>query len=319
MNLSQLDLPVSYVLSAAVQSKIDPTRTLTLRNRFAQDMNARFNKLKKVVKTAIIDRDCFGLNQPTTHADPQPPPDRAFAFPLSQEKVVTFMTWLRRQEQLGVLAILRHPQIGTSIEPAWTDIYINSAYGRGVTRARQELRRAGYAVPTLEQTGGLASAMMGPFHSQRVGVLYSRSFSSLRGITEAMDNQISQVLARGLIDGEGPRALARKLVATIDGTGSGTLGLTDTLGRFIPAQRRAEMLARTEMIRAHAQGQLQEMRNWGVEGVHVVVEWVAGGRNVCPACMALQGQTFSIDEAMNKIPLHPQCRCCWLPREKDEK
>jgi hypothetical protein len=78
--------------------------------------------------------------------------------------------------------------------------------------------------------------------------LFTRVFSDLKGITSAMDAQISRVLAQGIADGDGPALLARKLVATINGTKMGDLALTDTLGRFIPATRRAMILARTEII-----------------------------------------------------------------------
>ena len=92
-------------------------------------------------------------------------------------------------------------------------------------------------------------------------------------------------MSQGIANGDNPRLLARKIVATIDGKGAGELGLTDTLGRFIPAQRRAEIMARTEIIRAHHAATIQEYENWGVEGVHVQAEFVtAGDDRVCQQC-----------------------------------
>jgi len=152
-----------------------------------------------------------------------------------------------------------------------------------------------------------------------VGVLYSRVFEDLRGITTQMDTQISRVLSQGLIDGDGPRLLARKLVGTINGTGIGDLGLTDTLGRFIPARRRAEILARTEVIRAHHQATVQEYKNWRAENVYVVAEFLtAGDDRVCDRCAAIaaQGKTYTLEEIQNMIPVHPQCRCIALPVQK---
>jgi len=131
-----------------------------------------------------------------------------------------------------------------------------------------------------------------------------------------MDTQISRVLSQGLIDGDGPRLLARKLVATIDGTGMGELGITDTLGRYIPAKRRAEMIARTEVIRAHHLATIQEYRNWAVEGVRVKAEWKTAGltdARTCDECKELEGHVFSLDEIEKMIPKHPNCRCVALP------
>jgi SPP1 gp7 family putative phage head morphogenesis protein len=154
--------------------------------------------------------------------------------------------------------------------------------------------------------------MSGPFHADRVGLLYTRTFNGLKGITDAMDNQISQVLAQGLADGDNPRLLAKKLTSTISGP-FGDLGITDTLGRFIPAERRAQTLARTEVIRAHHQATIQEYKNWAAERVKVKAEWVTAGYNVCPECAALEGQVFKLTEIENMIPVHPNCRCVAIP------
>jgi SPP1 gp7 family putative phage head morphogenesis protein len=94
----------------------------------------------------------------------------------------------------------------------------------------------------------------------------------------------------------------------------GDLGITDTLGRFIPAQRRAEMLARTEIIRAHHLATIQEYRNWGVLGIYVKGEWkTAGDDRVCSQCASLEGNIYTLDEIESMIPLHPNCRCIALP------
>jgi len=143
--------------------------------------------------------------------------------------------------------------------------------------------------------------------------LYSRTFSDLKGITSAMDTQISRVLAQGIADGKHPRDLAKLLTKTISGP-MGDLGITDTLGRFIPAERRAKILARTEIIRAHHAATIQEYRNYEVEGVRVKAEWMtAGDGRVCGSCAALEGNVYSLDVIESKIPLHPQCRCIALP------
>ncbi len=110
---------------------------------------------------------------------------------------------------------------------------------------------------------------------------------------------------------------ARKLNAVIKGAG-GDLSLIDILGRFMPAERRAQILARTEIIRAHAEGQLQEFENWKVLQVNVKAEWITAGDNrVCPQCADLEGSIFTIEVARGMIPLHAQCRCAWIPFNVD--
>ena len=149
------------------------------------------------------------------------------------------MNWLNAQIDAGLLETINMQRIGEGVEQGWTNLYIQDSYRRGVLRGRYELQRAGYNIPALNEIGGIDGQLNTPFHIDRVGVLYTRTFEGLKGITSQMDTQISRILAQGLIDGDNPRTLARKLVATINGSGMGELGITDSLGRFIPAQWRA--------------------------------------------------------------------------------
>jgi len=307
-----------------VLNNYDPTRTTTLRAQFAAEMGRRFRSLRGIIRKAIIDQNCFGLTRqdelyllPSVYGTMNLPGHNAFTFPRSSDKVEGFMEWLGQQQEIGILE-MPGSQIGRGVEQAWTNKYIQSSYQKGIVRARQELRKAGYRsragdeIPALETGGQISAAFNQPFHADRVGLLYSRTFSGLKGITAAMDTQISRVLAQGIADGTHPRELAKLLTRTISGP-MGDLRIRDTLGRFIPAERRAKILARTEIIRAHAQATLQEARNWGVEGVMVKAEWVtAGDGRVCPDCAANEGKVFTLDEASSLIPYHPQCRCAFI-------
>ena len=300
----------------SVVSRYDPTRTTVLRRIFVADMRRRFKKIPRLITKSIVDQDYFGLNSTTedlksfgvTLA-------KDFAFSSSEEKADNFMSWLRTEEKKHLLQTVEVEQMGTSTRAAWTNRYVYSGYEKGVSRARQELRNGGYMVPSAMESGGLAMVMNQPVHADRVGILFSRVYRDLKGITDNMDSQISRVLAQGLIEGKNPVRLAKTLNSVILGGGA-SLGVTDTLGRFIPAMRRAETLARTEIIRAHHLGGIQEYRNWGLEGVEVQAEWVTAGYHVCPDCEALEGKIFTLDEIESMIPLHPNCRCCAIPVKK---
>ena len=305
-----------HPLTVNAEVQYDPTRTLTLRKAFESQMSKRFNLIARLVREAIVDRDVFGL-QPTTMALPNP---GAFNFPRSSDKVAGFMNWLRLQVQNEILDVTNSNLVGQSIDSAWTNKYIADSYKRGLQRARIELTRAGYTgIPNIEQTGGIDVLFNTPANIDRVGVLYTRVFNDLKGITTAMDTQISRVLSQGMIDGDGPRLLASKLNKIITGRGE-TLGITDTLGRYISPKRRAEMLARTEIIRAHHLGTMQEYKTWGVQGVTVKAEWrTAGDSRVCPQCQALEGTVHTLEQAQGMIPLHPSCRCMVLPYKVSAK
>ena len=307
-------------LTVMAQRNYDPTHTTALRNSFAKEMRKRFRALRGDVRDAIVNRDVFGLTSPENQAlvrnvtkHQQPGPGQ-FDFPRSSDKINAFMDWLKSRVDEGVLEVRQMQQVGQSIDNAWANTYIKDSYQRGVIRGRKEMRNARFNIPSLEKTGGINASMGGPFHADRLGVLYTRTFNELKGITDAMDQQISRVLTQGISDGDNPRKLAEMLNKTIKGGGA-DLGITDTLGRYIPAERRAQIMARTEIIRAHHKANIQEYRNWGVEGIKVKAEWItAGDQRVCARCetMALGGP-YTLNQIENEIPKHPQCRCVAIP------
>ena len=298
-----------------VNNKVDPTRTTTLRTAFSKDMKRRFVEICRGIATAVYEKDCFGLNENIHTLQVTPPDYQAFAFLSSAEKLEAFMKWLQQQVDKGLLSVSQFMQLGSFINKSWTGLYVLDAYKRGILRARMEMKKAGYDVPSIEETGGIMIAIGMLDHVENLGLLYTRTFNELKGVTNAMDQQISRILAQGLADGDSPLLLARKLVAVINGQGIGDLGITDSLGRFIPTMRRADMIARTELIRSFHIANIQEMRNWGVEGVYAEVEFrTAGDNRVCSRCQALEGKVYTLDEAEGVIPVHIGCRCMMLPQ-----
>lgn len=293
--------------------RIDPTKTLYLRKAFASDMYKRFRALRGAIRIGIVGEDCFNLNGIKVFVKPSPPGFKAFDFPRSSDKVSAFMEWLKTQEEAEILEVFESYQFGEAIEEAWTNKYIQSAYQRGLARAREELIKAKYKIPGIDKTGGIETAFYQPFHLDRVGLLYTRVFNDLKGITDAMDQQISRVLSQAMAEGRNPRQIAKLLTKTITGP-DGDLGITDTLGRHIPAQRRALLLTRSEIIRAHHQAMIQEYKNWGLEGIKIMAELkTSGDGTVCKECSGLEGEVYTLKEAENLIPVHPQCRCVALP------
>lgn len=299
-------------------SRYDPTKTTTLRNQYARKIKSKFKELAKTIKMAIVEQDCLALRpglpiRPFTfQTNMALPGEKAFDFPLSSQKIKSFMEWVNEQVENDILEI--HIPEGNR----WYDAYIQSAYRKGVTNARQQLIQFG--VPGIEKTGGIDVVLNSPFHINRLANLYMRNFAGLKGITAAMDTQISRVLARGLGEGRNPRQIAEMLNAVIFDMKK-DLGVKDAIGRFIPAGRRAEMLARTEIIRTHHQAMIEEYRAWAVEEVTVKAEWATAGDNrVCPECEDKEGKIYTLDEIQELIPFHPLCRCMALPVDtKKEK
>lgn len=273
---------------AAMRS--DPTRTKTLRNKYSAEMYKRFRELKGAIRHQLVELDGFGLKTNRGR----------FEFERSGEKVGAFMDWLREEQASGILGVSQGTPISRAAENSWQNVYIQGAYKSGVVQAASMLRKGGATVEDRWING----AFMRPIHADRVGVAYTRAFTDLRGITEEMDKQISRELARGLSEGEAPPAIASRINNRVD-----KVGLS-----------RARVLAQTETINAHAEASLNSYEEAGVEGVEVLAEFAtAGDAKVCPECAALEARVaadggWSLERARGVIPVHPRCRCAWLPQ-----
>lgn len=290
-----LEINEEILVNKAKILQFDPTRTLTLRKRFVADMEKRFKALSRLIAISIVNNDCFGLKESSNNLLLQSAVSpNEFKFDKNPAKINKFMDWLKQQEKDGVLELINRPGVFQADDKPWINTYIDTAYQRGIRRGREELRNQGVEIPDFgdkQLRDPIMVAFNQPVHAERVAMIYTRAFNDLKGITNAMDTQISRVLAQGLAEGRGPREIARSLVDRVDAIG----------------RARARTLARTEVIRAHHSANVQEYRNAGIQGVSVRVEWSTAGFKVCPVCAALQGKKFSLDEIEYMIPKHPNC------------
>ena len=275
---------------------IDPTKTATLRKRFERDAVKRFRELRRRIAKLII----------TEYQKPELI-GNVFEFPTSEQKVQAFNGWLKQQMRAGEIAILpADDRVGVPAG-AWANAYIDHSYQQGIRRARAELRAQGEFVPSFEGlppgVSQVQAAFNQPFHLDRVGLIYNRVYSDLEGISREMDKQLTRVLADGMASGISPLEMAQNMLDRVDKIGI----------------HRARLLARTEVIRAHHQANMQEYRNAGIAEVEVVGEWTtAGDSRVCPRCKKLDGKVFTLKAIENAIPLHPNCRCVAVPVLKDK-
>lgn len=298
--------------------RIDPTRTLSIRRAFEAEIVRRFRKLMELIDRAIVELDVLGLEPLGQHTELNTNamlPSRAFAFRRSDEKVAGFMNWFHGQVNEGVLGQKVGDPRKAVGNAAWANVYIDSSYKQGMARAEGELRRAGIT-PSGIPTGARLSvdAMFNlPIHADRVGLIYTRTYSELKGVTDSMEQTMSKVLAQGIADGKGPRQIARELKNRIEQAG-GDLAIVSSRGTPIRAVDRARMIARTETIRAHNVANINVYREAQLEGVVVQSEWLGTlDDRMCPDCASLNGKVFALSVIEAMIPLHPNCRCAAIP------
>lgn len=287
----------------------DPTRTKTLRRRYAQRLRGQFANLNTAIREAVRERDIFRLGQDTDTlqpADPRPPDARDFIRAQDDEKIDAFMDWLQSQEERGVLEVIDRDE----------NQYIRSAYGTGLRNANRRLRDEGFEVDEAV----MEATFNQPVHRDAVQRLFTRNFRELEGVTDAMDRQISRELAEGFTRGDNPNEMAARITDRVDKIG----------------KTRSTTLARTETVRTHSEATLNRYEEFGVQNVTVRAEWLTAGDNrVCPICQSLEGRVFTVEEARTetrrvdlsgaanfsvdsmdvpiKPPAHPRCRCSLTP------
>lgn len=275
----------------------DPTRTTLIRKKFMADIRRRFRALRRELLDFFIVKDALGQDSRNSFITMASP--REFEFRTDAGKLQAFKDWFQQQVDANILS----PTPGTPFGQPWTTTYVESAYKRGVLNAfissnQLDLDLGDDDIGDQSRESFLRSAFTAPETLSKIQLLSTRTFSELEGVTAAMGTEMNRILAQSIADGLGAADTARALAQRLD-------SLT---------RDRAMTIARTELIHAHAEGQLDSFTRLGVSKLGVMAEWsTAGDDHVCPLCEEMEGKTFTIDEARGMIPLHPNCRCTWIP------
>lgn len=216
--------------------------------------------------------------------DPDDLVGRDFDFSTLSRKHREFMSWLRAQQEAGVLEV-----VGRDDNP-----YVRSAYERG-------WKNAGRWMDEDPVDADVASALQRPVHRDKLQLLYSRNFEALSGITEDVSREISRELAEGLAEGVHPDEMATRITGRIDAIG----------------KTRATTLARTETMYAHNEATISTYEDvLGDVETEVVAEVsTAADAHVCEICTPWEGETLSLEDARKEgPPFHPRCRCIVVPK-----
>jgi len=276
--------------------RVDPTRTSTLRRRFMTEVRKRFRKIIAQLRDFIVEKDALALRERKTLLTMAL--EREFEFRTDAGKLEAFNDWLQTQIEAELIS----PVPGGRADQPWTIEFIESAYKKGQLNSylssKQSQLFEDLGVGEMSQEEFLRSAFIVPEARSKVQLLATRTLEDLKGVSRTMATRMSRILSQGLIDGSGPEVIAKEMTAQIK-------SLT---------KARALTIARTEIINAHSEGQLDAFEKLGVEDVGVRAEWsTALDDRVCPECEKNEGTVFTIDEARGLIPLHPNCRCAWIP------
>jgi SPP1 gp7 family putative phage head morphogenesis protein len=258
-------------------------------------MRVRIGRIRQAVEQLIVVDDAFGLRQVINQSLVDNQIRRRFAFLSTERKVQEFQQFVAAQTQLHLL------------EQDWWNSYVEEGFRRGAGRSFDAVRKKQKILGSQAKYEGskmefLRSSFANPESVTKVKLLAGRVYTELKGVSDDMAVRMSRTLTDGFVEGKNALTIARDLKKQ--------LGLST---------RRAETIARTEIIRAHAEGELTALEQLGVTEVGVMVEWsTAGDTLVCPLCGDLEGIVLKTSEAHGLIPRHPNCRCAYIPANVGE-
>jgi len=277
----------------AAYYKADPTGAATIKRAYETDLYKRFNLLKRKIRKYIVTDNLLDIRANVkTNYD----------FETSDQRVEAFLLWLQKQVDAGVLELHQGIEQTVASGKWWGDQYVKSGYKKGAEQLEKNTNRVlGVSLFDISQIGLL---VFSPYHLDRLAILYTRNYDNLAGITKEMSDQIAEILAEGVALGKNPNKLAATITNRVD-----KIGIT-----------RARILARTEIMHAHAEASLNMLESLGFEDAFLQSEYLtAHDLRVCPICAPFDNKKFKVDDARGIIPQHPQCRCIWLPYFPDLK
>lgn len=139
-----------------------------------------------------------------------------------------------------------------------------------------------------------------------IDILKRHTFDLVDNLITDINKNIKEVVWRGVKDKLSIDEIVENLVKS---------GL-EPVGRFTPSAR-AEMIAITETSRINNTARLQCYKDNNITEINIIT---AHDSHVCPICWENErNNPYAFDEAMGKLPTHPNCRCVYEPVIKDNQ
>lgn len=284
------------LVSRLLVKKQDPADITTTQFAYMHEFHARVNALQKSVLKKVKEL----VSKIPVEQSPENDNDllqNKYDWPTSVSAQNKFRKWLEAETSLKLVGKRRIPSSAEQDVRSWADTFVESSYRQGIVRSYLETKGE-------EGRGSAESSFAVPKAATILKTVYDRNFSRLKGITEDTADKMRGILARGLADGKTFPTLSKEMTSAFNMT-----------------RARAATIARTETSYAHAEGTLIGYEVQGIEEVGAMVEFsTVQDEYVCPDCAALEqaGNRYKVTEAHGIIPVHPNCRCVWLPWVPDE-
>ena len=258
----------------------DPTMTTTLRRVFASKYNAVLDDGLQQILDQVVTRDeynLFYISKLTFNTRPD-----------AERKLKEFSQWL------GTLFSNMFGKIQTGDS-------LKDGYFKGMKSVFGMLNRSKLFQKGLNFIDGAFSEFKDrAFKQSTLGLVIERVRRDLLGQLNRLQSNLEREFANLLSSGMSQKDFKKALT-----------------GLFQKAKDSAVVLTGDGIIRAYNEGSLDGMDALGIRIVSLEVELVtAGDENVCTLCEDAAGK-YTLEEARGLLPIHPRCRCRFIP-ELDE-
>ncbi len=287
--------------------RLDPTRSITARLFFSRGLTNLFSQLRGAITSLIVKNDTLGLrNDLPSIQIHDTTTNKKWKYLSQADAVDEFDKWVKDKIKQTILSPAQANK--------WTN-FIQKGFNKGAARAfdntskarkqvaKDSLRGVGFTEGRREQF--IRQTLSKPTTINKLKLLQQRALSDVKGMADDLLTKAKRTLTDGLVKGLNPTDIALSL--------SKVLRISEA---------RAKSIAFTELVRAHADGQLEAMEQLGVKEVGVAVEWSTTA-TPCKLCQPLQGIILTIEEAKGMIPRHVRCMCAFTPanvgEDKEEK
>lgn len=291
--------------------KIDPTRSITLRKQFMRGLTRAYSLFQRSLVDLVLVEDAFGLKATRTHliawniitpvgVTTTISTNKRWKYNTQSEAVEQFDKWVQDKINNSVFS---------QAEAKRWQAYIQKGFAKGTNRAFDDTARSRKAVQDNLRGYGFVEGKREQFVRtsltrataiEKLKLLQQRTYSELSGLTDDLKKKLNRTMTDALVRGLTASETAAKLVKVLK-----------------ISKQRANAIAHTELVRSHAEGQLEAMEQLGVQDVGIVVEWSTAA-NPCKLCQPLKGIVLKIGEARGMLPRHVFCCCSWVPANLGE-
>lgn len=268
----------------------DPTKTLTLRRNYEGQFASRWGEVRRASRALVVEDNAFGIGEDGDRITAL----AKYQFATVPDRVAAYQAWFAQQVNRSLFDGNLSKSYDEAADRFFGNSFANTAYRRGIINGAGQIKSAGGRVASSFVEGAVTRDK----HLEALKRLNMRAFDDLQGISAAASKQIGNTIATGLVEQWSTAAIAAAISERIDKIGI----------------QRSRLIARTEIISAFNEAELNTYDDAGLAGVMLEPELLTAGDNrVCELCEAAARVKYTVATARGVLPLHPNCRCTWLP------